>query len=401
MDTTRQREFTRTVTVATGVQARYSKTRNSVRILFWYQGIECRETLTLEPTPSHIKYCVRLRGEILNAIAKNSFSYANYFPNSKKARQFGHVSSQVTIGELLTLFLERTKRTRQPSTYTSYRRVCQAHLLPTFGQTQLRDLTPPLLRDWISGLRLTAKTLNNILIPLRAILDEAVNDDRLTRNPLNSVILDKLLNKETAQSDYEVDPFNREEINAILNHAEAEVRPLWQFAFFTGLRPSELIALRWQDIDWVKGLVSVRRAIVEKKEKTTKTQAGLRDVVLLPLARQALQMQQAYTTHQERVFHHPKKGGPWETDYQLREVAWKPSLQKAGIRYRRPYQTRHTYASMLLSAGENMLWLAKQMGHTDTEMIIKTYGKWIPNPNTLTGYQLANDWSQIEAPRSI
>lgn len=68
-------------------------------------------------------------------------------------------------------------------------------------------------------------------------------------------------------------------------------------------------------------------------------------------------------------------------------------IKKAGVRYRNPYQTRHTYASMMLSAGENSLWVAKQMGHKDTEMIIKNYGRWIPDTSTLAGYTTVNDWS--------
>lgn len=69
-------------------------------------------------------------------------------------------------------------------------------------------------------------------------------------------------------------------------------------------------------------------------------------------------------------------------------------IKKAGVRYRNPYQTRHTYASMMLSAGENPLWVVTQMGHRDTEMIIKHYGRWIPDKSTVAGYQPINDWSQ-------
>ena len=58
------------------------------------------------------------------------------------------------------------------------------------------------------------------------------------------------------------------------------------------------------------------------------------------------------------------------------------------------YTIRHTYASMMLSAGENSLWVATQMGHKDTEMIIKHYGRWIPDKSTVAGYQPINDWSQ-------
>lgn len=54
-------------------------------------------------------------------------------------------------------------------------------------------------------------------------------------------------------------------------------------------------------------------------------------------------------------------------------------MKKAGVCYRNPYQTRHTYASMMLSGGENIMWLPSQMGHVDTEMVMRTYGKWISN----------------------
>lgn len=50
------------------------------------------------------------------------------------------------------------------------------------------------------------------------------------------------------------------------------------------------------------------------------------------------------------------------------------ALKKAGVRYRRPYQTRHTFASMLLSAGEHPMWVAQQMGHSDWTMIAQVYG---------------------------
>jgi integrase len=53
-------------------------------------------------------------------------------------------------------------------------------------------------------------------------------------------------------------------------------------------------------------------------------------------------------------------------------------MRKAGVRYRRPYQTRHTYASMMLSAGESPMWVAQQMGHSDWTVIARIYGRWIP-----------------------
>ena len=79
------------------------------------------------------------------------------------------------------------------------------------------------------------------------------------------------------------------------------------------------------------------------------------------------------------MFLNPRTGERWEGDQPIRSSAWAPALKIAKIRYRRPYQTRHTYASMMLTAGESPIWLAAQMGHSDTTMIFRNYGRWIPD----------------------
>ena len=134
------------------------------------------------------------------------------------------------------------------------------------------------------------------------------------------------------------------------------------------------------------------RTVVLKKEKGTKTKAGKREVLLLPPALKALEHQKKYTfTKSKRVFYNSKKRKAWETDIQMRS-AWQKTLKLSGMRYRNLYQTRHTYASQMLSAGENLLWVARQMGHKNTEMVIKHYGKWIPDKSTLTGYTPIHHW---------
>lgn len=77
----------------------------------------------------------------------------------------------------------------------------------------------------------------------------------------------------------------------------------------------------------------------------------------------------------------------------MRNVAWIPTLKKAEVKYRYPYQTRHTYASMMCSTGENIHWIAAQMGHTTTEMVIRNYGKWIPDVNPLAGSKAEALWA--------
>jgi len=378
-----------------GISVRQHKNTASIQIYFSYRGVDCRETIKLEPTKTNIKYGERLRGEILNAIEKSTFRYTDYFPDSKRAKLFGHAPSVITVDELLTDFIDVSEKTLQPSTVRGYRDSTNYHLRPKFGQIRVRDLSPAMIRTWISGLQLSAKRIRNILIPLRAVLEQAVNDDLIETNPLDKVVLSKLLNKNSKISKFSVDPFSTEEIHKILDNAQAQTRNLFQFAFFSGLRTSELIALEWGDIDWLNDVVHVSRAVVEKQSKSTKTKAGIRDVMLLPPALEALKSQKTFTFLQgSRVFHNPKTDAPWETDAQIRHSAWTHILKKAGVRYRNPYQTRHTYASTLLSGGENPWWVAKQMGHENIEMIMRHYGKWIPDASKKNGYETVINWDE-------
>ncbi|HAT8326971.1 TPA: DUF3596 domain-containing protein [Legionella pneumophila] len=379
----------------TGVEIRqWDSGKSTLRISFYYRGIQCRETLKVEITPSNIKYAERLRGEIINSIERGTFSYADYFPQSKLARRFGHVKTNLTIGELLKDFLVQIKSTRENSTYIGYKKVCDAHLIPYFGEVALQELKPAFIREWIRGLQVTSKTVSNLLIPLRAVIEQALNDEYIKSNPLDKIVISKLLCKQTSKSNFKVDPFDKNEVKSFLDATHHEqIKNLFQFAFFTGLRTSELIALEWEDIDLTHGLINVVRAVVKKQIKGTKTIAGKRQVMLLPPAIEALKAQMPYTFELgKRVFHNPRTNQPWETDHQIRRTAWVHTIKRAGIRYRNPYQTRHTYASMMLSGGENIMWVASQMGHVDTEMVMKTYGKWIPDDSSKKGYQPINNW---------
>lgn len=134
------------------------------------------------------------------------------------------------------------------------------------------------------------------------------------------------------------------------------------------------------------------RKIIEQP----KTLSGEREVKLFPPAIEALEDQKPrILLSRGRVFFNRRTNKPWETDGQIRKTVWTAALRKAGVPYRNPYQTRHTYASTLLSAGENPLWVAQQMGHKDWGMIRKRYGRWIPDVDTTAGGKVMQFWAQI------
>ena len=345
-----------------------------------YRGTECRETLKLAHSKANIKYAERLRGEILNAIALGNFNYAKYFPESTQLKKFGLQprGKDVTVGDLLEKQFAIYERILAPSTLKSYKRVLNKILMGQWGDTLLTDLTPAALRTWIVDLSLKATSVRQILIPLRGALELAINDDLIESNPLDRVKLQKTLDRDAYKAEYEVDPFSAQEIAAILGAAQGQARNVFQFAFYTGMRPSEYIALRWESIDWAgfKAKVERSRVMGESREEL-KTRAGRR---LVDLRRGAVEALVAQKQHSflagGLVFHDPATGQGWDNTQRL-SLFWAAMIKKAQVRYRNPYQTRHTFASTLLSTGANAMYVAKQMGHTDTTMITRTYGRWV------------------------
>jgi integrase len=195
---------------------------------------------------------------------------------------------------------------------------------------------------------------------------------KIDKNPLSRV---KNLSIDTR----EPEPFSVKEVARILHQLQGQEKNLIRFAFWTGLRTSELIALRWQDVDLEQNRLYIRIAMVRGYMKGTKTKSGSREVTLQPQAREALLNQKIFTGKQNNVvFHDSRTNQPWKDDQAIRKAVWAPALKKAGTKYRNPYQTRHTYASTLLSRDENPLWVAQQMGHKDWGKIRKVYGRWIP-----------------------
>jgi integrase len=361
----------------------------SIEITFTYRGKRCRERIKLPPTPANLKRAAQHRAAVLDAIAKGTFDYRVTFPDSPRADQFVERKGEIlTVEKFLEDWLERQRAHLKASTYDGYRKVVLNHLSPEFGKLRLTDLKRSHIKDWCAKQTTSSKSIRNRLSVLRAALAEAMQDELIESNPLYGW---QWKTKEAVSDDDDVDPFTAEEQAAILDKLQGQERNLFQFAFWTGMRTSELVALQWGDVDWKRGTVEIRRAltraaIAAKSEgETPKTRAGRRQVKLLAPALDALTAQKAYTyIANEHVFKNPRTDKRWSGDLVIRE-AWKRALQLAKVRYRRPYQTRHTFASMMLTAGESPMWVAQQMGHKDWTMIARVYGKWIKDAQPEAG----------------
>lgn len=364
-----------------GVTIRQHKTGDTLVITFTYKGVLCREPLSkLEANARGVKYAERLRGEIQNQIVSGTFEYAKYFPNSKKLKLFGVVKKTKNIKSYLDEYLKICQnRNLSPSTINGYEKCLSA--LSELHKLHVAELTPAVLKNWISSRKTKLKTIRNNLSFLRSALDEAVTDGLLTMNPVTLVSASRYhaIDRTPNTDDYEVDPFTPAETLAIYQSCKyPEWENLFRFAFNTGLRSSELCALRWPDLDTIANTAHVQAASVVGVLKGTKTKAGTRKVELNSEALAALQAQKQYTfLKSEFIFSDPKTGEPWASADAIRKKAWVPTLKKAGVRYRNPYQTRHTFATRHISQGVNLFWLAGQMGHKGPEMLFRHYGRYL------------------------
>lgn len=359
---------------------------SSIQITFQYQGQRCRERVALKPTPANLKRAAQFRAAVLHSISIGTFDYAVTFPDSQNAAKFSvGASTTDTVEKYLTKWLASKKSTLKASTYDGYRKIVDGLLIPKFGTKRLASWKRRDVKEWLETTEGGNKWLSNIQSVIRSALADAVGDEYLEANFMAGWTYTR---KETPKDDSDVDPFTIEEQAIIAKECEPVLSNLFTFAFWSGLRTSELIALNWSDIDFASGYVRVWRTMTSASKgvaETPKTKAGIRDVRLLKPALTALNAQKDHTFLADGpIFIFPHSGERWTGDEQIRKV-WARVLKKAGIRYRRPYQTRHTYASMMLSAGEHPMWVANQMGHADWTMIAKIYGKWMPDASPDAG----------------
>lgn len=340
--------------------------------------------MKLAPTKANIIYAERLRGEILNAIARGTFQYPDYFPDSKRALIFGHVRrSGETVGDRLDGFMQdcraaAERRKMSPSTVDGYRKAIETRIRPEFGRVRVADLSAAHIRQWLSGMGVTAKTAKNYLSILSVVLSDCMNEGLIKSNPCREIDARRLLDKSAKPSEYEVKPLNADEVARVIAHA-GKCAALFKFAIATGLRTSELIALEWGDIDEARKVLRVTRAQVVGVVKGTKTKAGARVVDLSKAALEALAMIEGERAG--RVFLNHVTGKPYSNARTI-HARWSAILRRAGVDHRAQYQTRHTFASALLSSGANIMYVAQQMGHNTVEMVIRNYGRWIPDANS-------------------
>ncbi|HTH10468.1 MAG TPA: tyrosine-type recombinase/integrase [Acidovorax sp.] len=345
-----------------------------------HEGKRCRETLTvagkpLAPTAANVKYAHRVASEIRDKIRLGTFVLADFFPDSPKAIKLAPVVEERTFGKWCELWLQTKGRLakRTLSQYTNALAIWQSLL---GADSLMGTLTHATVAAKVGAYPWkSAKLLNNYLIPLRGVFALAGRELKM-ENPMEGI-------ENSKHQAAAPDPLSTAEMERILvdlrERYDPRVHAYFEFAFLTGMRPEELIALRWGDVDWNHGTVRVERARTAGEVKELKTY-NARDVDLVARAVAALQAMKPWTAMggmEAVIFQNPVTNKPWHDERSQRDHYWTPSLRRLGIRRRRAYQTRHTYAANALAAGVNPAYIARQMGHKNAKMLFSVYAKWI------------------------
>ena len=328
--------------------------------------------MDLKPTPVNIRAAERIVADIKSKIAHGIFDYAAYFPNSARGQQ----SDKRLFSEYAKEWL--TTLTVQRSTRKGYENAIENVWIPTLGTRLVNEITYTEIAKVIAAKSTTAsgKTVNNLLIPLRRMFAAAKADKLVTDLPTTAI-------HNLKHQSPEPDPFERDEMEAIIGYMlesyHEQVRNYFEFAFLTGLRPLEQIAVRWGDVDWTRTTIKIERARVRFRDKGTKTDT-VRNVDLSQRALDVLRRQKSHTFGAEgypEIFANPVSGNAWASEKVQRLKYFYPALVALGIRKRLAYQTRHTFATTALMGGVNPAYIARQLGHRNTAMLFKHYSKWI------------------------
>lgn len=342
--------------------------KESIRLKFTYLGERQVEILDLAPTPQNLKAAHRLMANIIKAIEAGVYSRGDFFQTTGS-------SSNETFQDYVQEWAKTL--TGAKSTKRSYMTAMNATWIPAFGTKKLRSVVFSDVKKAIAD-KLKAgasgKTINNHVTPLRDLFEIARKDGLIQTNPTEGI-------KNLPHQTQEPDPFTAPERDRLLDHMEQkypdQVVDYFRFAFATGMRPSEIIALTWGDVDFNKRVVRVSKAMVDWEAKDTKTNR-IRDVDLSTDAMAALNRQKTRSfLADEAIFTNPNTSKAWADEQVQRRRYWNPSLKALGMRQRDAYQTRHTYASLLLMGGINPAYIAKQLGHSQITTTLRVYACWI------------------------
>lgn len=293
---------------------------------------------------------------------------------------------RLTVEEAGARYLRHVEHVlgRKPTTVADYGSILRRHLAPYFGSQAIERITAEHLAAYMAakaGEGLATKTVSNHLNFAHGLFAFALKRGWVAANPVAAVDRPR-----AAGPNPDIRYLDRGEVEALLRAVPDDLlgptdRALYLTATMTGLRQGELVALRWQDVDWVAGVVRVRRNYTRGRFGTPKTRRSSRAVPMADRVAAELERQfqrSRYQADDDLVFGHPQTGHPYDASKSRKR--FKDALAAAGLRPIRFHDLRHTFGTGMAAAGAPLRAIQEWMGHRDIQTT-QVYADYAPDPS--------------------
>ncbi|MBB5041873.1 tyrosine-type recombinase/integrase [Shinella fusca] len=325
---------------------------------------------------------------------------------SVEVREGTHVadSASVTVEKAGKLWIVSGESAGlERSTINQRKSHLEHHIVPMIGQMLLSKLNVPAVRDFEDRMRKEGRSpamVKKVLTSLGSILSDAGERGLATRNPVRDIRgsrkgRDRRQEKrQKGKLEVGVDIPTREEIKALVSVLDGHWKPMLLTTVFTGMRSSELRGLRWQDVDFKKGEISIHQRADQFREiGPTKSEAGVRTIPVPPVVISALKEHKLKQAHGvDLVFANPD--GEPRSHTNIVNKGLKPAMIRAGVtvgagenvsaKYTGLHALRHFFASWLINRKEDgglglpVKMVQERMGHASIVMTMDTYGHLFP-----------------------
>jgi integrase len=284
-------------------------------------------------------------------------------------------------------YIGNGKRGFSEGSRRAYKRDLDRYIYPYFSSQlhrKISGITPLDVARWIgwlceqpngNGGKLSDATVRRVVAVMSACLASAKREGVIRSNPINGAALPSRPRIEDDDQD-QARPLSRDQLAMFLRVVHSDYRLMFRFLGATGLRWSELIALRWRDLrlDGSEPCVRVRRAYAKGEMKAPKSKHGRRDVPLDASFVSALRPRQAGAD--DLVFSSVRGGRPNHANVMRRYL--KPAAQEAGVPWAGFHTFRHTCASLLFARGANVVQVQRWLGHHAPSFTLDSYIHLLP-----------------------
>jgi integrase len=276
-----------------------------------------------------------------------------------------------TVEQLVTHYKENELPSKAHSTASVYESCLRIWVLPRWGGYALGEVKTVAVEDWLKGLSLANGSKAKIRNVMHALFNHAMRHEWMGKNPITLV-------RQSAKRQRTPEVLSVDETKALLSELKEPFKTMVFVAATTGLRVSELLALKWQDISFDSQEIPLRRAVVDGVIGDMKTEASRKPIPLDSALAAVLKVWRACTPYcrdEDWIFASPDMRGqqPYWPDSILRKQL-RPAAERAGITKRIGWHTfRHSFATLLKANGEDVKVVQESLRHANSRITLDVY----------------------------